>query len=145
MIWLKVFNSVLKETGDEERAIKSAWSKVSEKFEKVPDKKKWVKKAQIEDHESTMSTYTYKFFTDVYNTALEQSNSSNKAISTALAVVEQVCTKNKNGIWVKNKTITKNQIQALDNSDFVGKLLDLEIKEEKLKLLKTLNEDQANG
>jgi cation transport regulator len=44
MIWLRVFNSVLDKTGDEERAIKSAWSSVSEKYKKVEDKKKWVKK-----------------------------------------------------------------------------------------------------
>lgn len=44
MIWLKAFNSVLEETGDEERAIRSAWSAVSKKYKKVEDKKKWVKK-----------------------------------------------------------------------------------------------------
>jgi cation transport regulator len=142
LIWLKVFNSILKETGDEDRARKGAWSKVSEKYEKVPNKKKWIKKAKLEDYKNEMSSYTYKFFKDVYNTALEQSDSNDKAIKTALAVIESVCTKNKSGIWVKNKTITKNQLQALDSSDFIGKVLDLEIKEEKLKLLKTLNEEQ---
>jgi len=145
LIWLAVFNSILKETGDEDRTRKGAWSKVKEKYEKVPDKKKWVKKANLEEHESTMSPYTFKFFKDVYNTALDQADSSDKALKTALAIVERVSAKNKNGIWVKNKTITKTQIQALDSTDFVGKLLDLEIKEQKLTLLKTLNKEQNTG
>jgi len=44
MIWLNVFNSILKETNDEVRAIAGAWSKVGEKFKKVPGKKLWVRK-----------------------------------------------------------------------------------------------------
>lgn len=143
LIWLKVFNSVLEETGDEERAIRSAWSKVSEKYEKVPNKKKWVKKANLATYESQMSSYTFKFFKNVYNTALEQSDSTDKALKSALAIIERVCTKNAKGIWVKDKTLTKSQIQAVDSSDFIGKILDLEIKDKKLKLLdKLLNEEK---
>jgi len=44
MIWLKVFNSVLKDTGDEVRAITSAWSQVGKTYKKIPGEKKWVKK-----------------------------------------------------------------------------------------------------
>ena len=143
LIWLKVFNSIFEETGDEDRARKGAWSKVKEKYEKDPDKKKWQKKACLEDYESSMSPYTFKFFKDVYNTAFSQADSSDKAIQTALAIIERVATKNKNGVWVKDKTITKAQIQSLDSSDLVGKLLDLEIKEKKLEMLnKILKEDK---
>jgi len=144
VIWLKVFNSVLEESSDETYARKSAWSKVKEKYEKVPDKKKWVKKASIEDYESKMSPYTFKFFSDVYATALDQCDSTDKAIKTALAMVERVSTKNNKGIWVKDKTLTKSQIQALDNSDFVEKVIDIELKEKKLKLIDKLLEND-NG
>lgn len=144
LIWLKVFNAILKDTSDEDQARKGAWSKVKEKYEKDPDKKKWVKKANINDYEAEMSPYTFKFFVDVYNIALDQADSSDKALQTALAIIERVAIKNKNGIWVKNKTITKSQIQSLESSDLVGKLLDLEIKEKKLRMLNEILENN-NG
>jgi len=142
LIWLRVFNSILKETGDEDRARRGAWSKVKEKYEKSPSSKKWVKKASLEDYESIMSPYTYNFFKEIYNTAIDQSSSTDKAIKTALAIVERVSTKNKKGIWVKDKTLTKGQIQALDNSDFVEKIIDIELKEKKLKLIDKLLENE---
>jgi len=43
MIWLRVFNSILKDTGNEQRAIAGAWSQVGKSYKKVPGKKKWVK------------------------------------------------------------------------------------------------------
>lgn len=142
LIWLRVFNSVFEETNNEERAIRSAWSKVSETFEKVDDKVKWVKKAQLEDYKSEMSGYAYKLFQEMYDTAFEHCSSNDNSIKTALMIIEKVCTKNKNGIWVKDKSLTKDEIEKLDKPDFVSRILDLELKEEKLKLLKKLNEDK---
>jgi cation transport regulator len=143
LIWLKVFNSVFEETGDEERAIRSAWSQVSKTYEKVEDKKKWVKKANIQDYAEKMSDYVYKLFVSIYNNAIDQSSSNNQAINMALATIEKVCIKNKNGIWVKDKTITKNEIQALNNSVLAEEILNLELKEKKKKLLeKLLDEDK---
>lgn len=143
LLWLRVFNSILEKTGDEDRARRGAWSKVKEKYEKDQDKEKWVKKTTLEDYKTQMSSYTYKYFTDLYNTLLEQSDSSEKALHSALAIIESVCSKNKDGIWVKDKTLTKSQLQALDNSNFVGKVLDLELKDKKLKLIdKLLNEEK---
>lgn len=142
LIWLKVFNAILEETGDEDQARRGAWAKVKEKYEKSPDGKKWKKKASVEEYEALMSPYTYKFFMDVYNTALDQCDSTDKALKTALAMVERVSTKNKDGKWVKDKTLTKSQIQALDNSDFVEKLIDIELKEKKLKLIDKLLENE---
>ena len=124
LIWLNVFNSVFEETGDEERAIKSAWSKVGETYEKVKDKKKWVKKAQLEDYKSDMSSYAYKLFTEMYDTALEHSDNHSNAIQTALTIVQRVCTKNAEDIWVKDKTLTKATLEKIDKRDFVDKMLD---------------------
>lgn len=143
MIWLKVFNSVFDETSDEERAIRSAWSKVSEQYEKVPDKKKWIKKAKLEDYKSEMSPYAYKLFTEMYDVALEHSNSHSNAITTALIVVDKICMKNKDGILVKDKTIQKATLDKIDRPDFVSKILDIEIQEKKIKLMnKLLEEDK---
>ena len=89
-----------------------------------------------------MSPYTYKFFSDVYATALDQCDSTDKAIKTAMAMLERVSTKNSKGIFVKDKTLTKSQIQALDNSDFVEKVIDIELKEKKLKLIDKLLENE---
>lgn len=140
--WLSAFNTSLKETQDEDTARKEAWSAVKEKYEKLPDKKKWVKKAKVEDYEALMSPYTFKYFKEVYNTALEQSDSNDKALKSSLSIVERVSKKNKDGIWVKDKTVTKAQLQALDSSNFVEKVLDIEIKEKKLKLIdKLLNSE----
>ena len=44
MIWLRVFNSIFEDTGNETRARKGAWAKVKEKYKKVPGKKLWIKK-----------------------------------------------------------------------------------------------------
>ncbi len=143
MIWMKVFNSVLEETGDEERAIRSAWSQVSKTYEKVPDKKKWVKKAQLEDYKSEMSGYAYKLFQEMYDVSFQHCSSNDNSIKTALAIIERVCTKNKDGIWVKDKTLSKAEIEKLDKPDFISRILDLEIKEKKSKLLdKLLEEDK---
>jgi len=142
LIWLRVFNSILKETDDEDRARKATWSKVKEKYEKSPKKDKWVKKATIEDYEAQMSPYTYKFFTDVYNNALDQSNTTNDAIKIAFAMLEKICTKNNKGIWVKDKKLTKTQVQSLENSDFAEKVIDWELKEKKLKLIDKLLENE---
>ena len=143
LIWLRVFNSVLKETSDEERAIRSAWSQVSKTYEKVEDKKKWQKKASLEDYQSEMSPYVYKLFIEFYNTALEHSSNHSNAIKTALVVVEKICTKNNDGILVKDKTVNKATLDKIDRPDFVSKILDLELQEKKLKLIdKLLKEDE---
>ena len=53
------------------------------------------------------------------------------------------CKKNDNGIWVKNKSITKDQIASVNDSDVMDKLLDMELKQRKLQLLdKLLQEDK---
>lgn len=44
IIWLKAFNSAIKDGNNEETAIKIAWSAVKKKYKKVEDQKKWVKK-----------------------------------------------------------------------------------------------------
>jgi len=142
LIWLNTFNSALDETGDAEQTVKMAWTKVKDKYEKVDDNKKWVKKAQLEDYEKTMSAYTYKYFKDLYETAIENTGSTQNALKTALTIVERVCTKNSKGILVKDKTITKSQMQSLENSDFVEKILDLELKDKKLRLLDKLLENE---
>ena len=143
IIWMNVFNSVFEETSDEERAIRSAWSQVSKTYEKVKDKKKWVKKAKLEDYKSDMSSYAYKLFTEMYETALEHSDNHSNAIKTALIVVEKVCTKNNEGILVKDKTTTKATLEKIDRPDFVSKILDLELQEKKLKLIdKLLKEEE---
>lgn len=142
ILWMNVFNSVFEETGDEERAIRSAWSKVSEKYEKVDDKKKWVKKAKLEDYKSEMSGYAYKLFTEMYNVAIEHCHSNQNAIQTALIIIERVCTRNKDGILVKDKTVTKENLAKLDRPDYVQKILELELLEEKIKLAKKLNKDE---
>ncbi len=141
MLWLKVFNSVLEQTGDETKAAKAAWAAVSEKYEKVDDKKKWVKKACLEDYEEKMSKYAYGLFVDIYNNTLDKSNSNNQALEMALSTIEKVCVKNKNGIYVKDKTISKSQIQALENNEIKEQILNLELKEKKSALLDKLLED----
>lgn len=135
VVWLKEFNSVLEDTENKEKAAKNAWLKVKEKYESVEDENKWVKKASVEDYESTMSPYTFKFFKEVYQTTFEQADSSEKAIKTALAIVESVSTKNKNGILVKDKTITKSQMEAMNNANLSEQILNLELKAKKLELL----------
>ncbi len=143
MIWMKVFNSIFEETGDEVRAIRGAWSEVGKTYEKVPNKKKWIKKAQLEDYKSEMSSYAYKIFEEMYDSAFEHCSLNQNSIKTALAIIERVCTKNKDGIWVKDKTLTKSQIEKIDRPDFVDKMLELELTEKKLKLIdKLLNEDK---
>ncbi len=143
VIWLNVFNSVFEDTGDEERAIRSAWSVVSEQYEKVEDKKKWVKKASLVDYEPEMSDYAYKLFKEMYDTALEHSSTHSNALKTAFIIIQKVCTKNKNGVWVKDKTTSKATLAKIDQPDFVSKMLDLEIKEKKNKLLdKLLDENK---
>ena len=142
LIWLRVFNSVLKETGDEERAIRSAWSQVSKTYEKVEDKKKWQKKASLEDYKTEMSTYVYKLFIALYQTAFEYSNNHSNAIKTALVVVEKISTKNNAGILVKDKTIDKATLDKIDRPDFVSKILDLELQEKKLKLINKLLKEE---
>ncbi len=143
MIWMKVFNSIFEETSDEVRAIRGAWSEVGKQYEKDPDKKKWVKKASLEDYKSEMSPYAYKLFTEMYDVALEHSNSHSNAITTALIVVDKICIKNKDGILVKDKTINKTTLEKIDRPDFVSKILDLEIKEKQIKLMnKLLEEDK---
>ncbi len=142
MLWMKVFNSIFNETGDEERAIRGAWSAVSKEYEKVPDKNKWVKKAKLEDYKSEMSGFAYRLFVEMYNTSFEHCSSNENSIKTALAIIKKVCNKNKDGIWVKDKTLSKAEIEKLDKPDFVSRILDLELKEEKLKLLKKLNQDE---
>ena len=142
LVWLAIFNSSLEETNDKDRARKLSWSAVKVKYEKLPNEKKWVKKAKVEDYEALMSPYTYKYFCEVYNTALEQSDSNDKALKSALSIIERVSKKNKDGIFVKDKTVTKAQLQAIDSSNFVEKVLDIEIKEKKLKLIdKLLNSE----
>ena len=141
IIWLNVFKSVFEDTSDEERSLRSAWSKVSETYEKVDDKKKWVKKASLEDYKSEMSPYAYKLFIEMYDGALDQGSSHSTAIKTGLIVVEKVCTKNKEGIWVKNKTLTKEKLGNLDRPDFVSQMLELKLQEEKFKLLDKLNKE----
>jgi len=143
IIWMNVFNSVFEETGDEVRSLQSAWSKVGETYEKVEDKKKWIKKAKLEDYKADMSSYAYRLFNEMYNTALEHSNNHTNAIKTALIIIEKVCVKNKHGVWVKDKTTSKATLEKIDKPDFVSKILELEIKEKKLKLLdKLLGEDK---
>ncbi len=142
MIWLEVFNSVFEETNDEERAIRSAWSQVSKTYEKVPDKKKWVKKAKLENYKSEMSSYAYNLFEEMYNTAIDHCHSNNDAIKTALTIIERVCIRNKDGILVKDKTVTKENLAKLDRPDYVQKILELELLEEKIKLAKKLNKDE---
>ncbi len=142
MIWLEVFNSVFEETNDEERAIRSAWSQVSKTYEKVPDKKKWVKKAKLENYKSEMSGYAYNLFEEMYNTAIDHCHSNNDAIKTALTIIERVCIRNKDGILVKDKTVTKENLAKLDRPDYVQKILELELLEEKIKLAKKLNKDE---
>ena len=140
IIWMNVFNSIFEETNDEERAIRGAWSQVSKKYEKIPNKKKWVKKAKLEDYKSEMSTYAYKIFTEMYNTSFEHCNSNDNSIKMALLIVEKLCTQNKDGVWVKDKSLCKAEIEKFDKPDFISKILDLEIKEKKSKLLDKLLE-----
>lgn len=138
LIWLTVFNAILKESGDKEQACKGAWTKAKDKYEKVAESDKWVKKATIETYKEKMSNTTYKFFEEIYTVALDQCNSTKNALETALAITEKVSTRNKNGILVKNKTITKAQLNLLDNSNIVDEILNLELKEKKLALLDKL-------
>lgn len=142
IIWMNIFNSVFEETGDEERAIRSAWSKVSETYEKVENKTKWQKKASLEDYKSEMSPYCYRLFQEIYSIAFEYSNNHTNALKTALIVVEKVSIKNNIGILVKDKTTSKATLEKIDKPDFVSTILDMEIKEKKIKLLdKLLDED----
>ncbi len=141
IIWFKTFNSSLKKTNDKERATRSAWSKTSEQYEKSEDKKEWVKKVSLEDYKSEMSPYAYKLFIEMYDGALDQGSSHSTAIKTGLIVVEKVCTKNKEGMWVKNKTLTKEKLGNLDRPDFVSQMLELKLQEEKFKLLDKLNKE----
>jgi len=138
LLWMRVFNSILKETGDEDRARSGAWSKVKELYEKVSDDKKWIKKASLEDYKEEMSAYTYKLFTEMYNTSISHNATHTNALNTALAIVERVCVKNTDDVWVKNKSLTKEQIEKLDKPDYVSHILDLELKEKKLKLIDKL-------
>lgn len=45
VIWVKTFNKVLKETGDEDQARQAAWSNVKRKYHKVGTK--WIKKTNV--------------------------------------------------------------------------------------------------
>ncbi len=141
LLWLKVFNSVLEQTNDETKAAKAAWSAVSEKYEKVDDQEKWVKKASLEDYKEKMSKYAYTLFTDIYNNTVDKSSSNNEALEMALATIEKVCVKNKNGVFVKDKTISKAQIKALENEEIAENILNLQLKEKKNKLLDKLLEN----
>ncbi len=138
MIWLKAYNDTLKTSASVETAITKAWAIVEEKYEKVSDEEKWLKKATVENYKDKMSTATFKFFEEIYNTALVNSKSTENALETALAITEKVSTKNKDGILVKDKTITKAQLKKLDDSNVVDALLNLELKEKKLDLLTKL-------
>jgi cation transport regulator ChaB len=138
LIWTKEFNDAFKLSADKELACQSAWSKVDEKYEKTPDEEKWVKKASIESHKDYMSSATFKFFEEIYKSALINSKSTENAIETALAITEKVSNKNKNGILVKDKKITKAQLKKLDDSNVIDALLNLELREKKLDLLNKL-------
>lgn len=142
MIWLKTFNAVTDKTADEVQAETDAWSAVSEKYKKVSDKKKWSKKASFTDYKSQMSPSVYKFFSNIYDSGLEKGKSKSNSLETALAFVEKVCKKNNKGTWVKDKSLTKDQLDSIDSPDVMNSLLDLELKERKLKLLDKLLENK---
>lgn len=138
IIWLKTYNDAINSSDSTGTSIAKAWAIVEEKYEDVSDDEKWAKKVTIEQYKDRMSTATFKFFEEIYNTALLNSKSSDNALETALAITEKVSTKNKDGILVKDKTITKAQLKKLDDSDVVDALLNLELKEKKLDLLTKL-------
>lgn len=143
LLFLKVFNeSFEKNDGDESRAFADAWAVVKEQYEKKPGDDKFTKKAKLDDFKSTMSASVFEFFNEIYKVALDQSTTHSNALDTALAVIEKVCRKNANGIWVKDRSFTKSQLESIDNPDVMGKLLDLELKERKLKLLDKLLENE---
>jgi len=141
LIWLRTFNAIYKETGDEDQARQGAWAQVKTKYRKSNDGK-WVKKASLEDYESKMSSYTYKYFQELYETALEHAESEDNALETALAIIEKVSTKNKDGVLVKDKTLTKAQMEKVEDADVVSQMLNLELKEKKLSLLDKLLKDE---
>ena len=137
IIWTKEFNDNLKVSVNIEKASLSAWAKVEEKYETV-DEGKFVKKVTVEQYKDRMSAATFKFFEEVFASTLVNSKTTENAIETALAITEKVSTKNKDGVLVKNKTITKAQLKKLDDSNVVDALLNLELKEKKLDLLTKL-------
>jgi len=144
IIWTKAFNEAVKISPDVASSAEQAWDKVDEKYEKVSDEEKWVKKTSIDGYKDVMSSAAFKFFEEMYNAVLVNSKSTENALNTALAITEKVSTKNKNGIWVKDKKVTKAQLKKLDNPDIVDALLNLELKQKKLDLLDKLlkNEEE---
>jgi len=138
LIWTREFNDALKHSSDVQLCSQTAWEKVEEKYEKISDKEKWTKKATIDGYKHVMSTAAFKFFEQMYNAALVNSKSTENALETALAITEKVSTKNKDGIFVKDKKITKAQLKKLEDSNVVDALLNLELIEKKHALLDKL-------
>lgn len=141
MVWLKSFNTILKESGDEDKAKRETWAILKLKYKQIDDGT-WIKKATVEDYKNKMSACTYKYFKELYANILEKTDSEENALETSLALIDKVATKNKDGILVKDKTVTKNQLEKLEDSEVIDAILNLELKEKKLKLLdKLLTQD----
>ena len=113
LIWLRTFNTILKETGDEDKAHQSAWGNVKKKYKKSPDSDKWGKKASLEDYQDKMSDYTYNYFKELYSDFLVKAYSEDKALETSLVLIKKISTENKDGILVKDKTITKSKFEKI--------------------------------
>lgn len=141
LLWLKTYNSTYKTTEDVERSLTKAWEKVSEIYEEVEEGSIWVKKEKLEDYKAQMSSYAYNLFGDLYNTSVTQGSTHTNAIQTALAIIQRTCTKNAQGKWVKDKKITKATLEKIDRPDFVSSMLECELTEHKIQLIKKLLEN----
>lgn len=144
LLFLKVFNESFAKNDDIEQVLNHTWSIIEKDYEKKSDSDKWIKKASVKDYKNSMSVFVYKFFTDIYEIAFEKSNSQSNALTTALAVVEKFCKKNQSGIWVKDRSISKEQIASIDDPEVMEKLLDMELKQKKIHILNKILENK-NG
>lgn len=141
LLFIKSYNDCDDEM---EASLDYAWAEVNKAFEKDSDSNVWVKKSSIINYKDSMSSFVYQYFTDIYNIALDKSKSEDNALTTALAIVEKFCRKNDKGIWVKDRSVTKDQIASIDDPEVMDKLLDMELKQRKLQLLDKILENK-NG
>jgi len=140
LLFIKSYNDY--ESNDMDESLEYAWNELNKVFEKQTDG--WVKRSTIAEYKDSMSAFVYQYFTDIYQIALDKSKSEDNALTTALAVVEKFCRKNEKGIWVKDRSVTKDQIASIDDPEVMDKLLDMELKQRKLQLLDKILENK-NG
>lgn len=121
LLFIKSFNDSSED--DIESSLNHAWAEVNKSFEKDSVSNIWVKKSSTIDYKDSMSAFVYQYFTDIYQIALDKSKSEDNALTTALAIVEKFCRKNDKGIWVKDRSVTKDQIKSSLTQIFIEEFM----------------------